>query len=82
MRNLFALFVALPTIMVGSVAYAQTAPSADQIVTSLRPTGNIVAGATRGIRLSGTHTPTPNPQGNAAPAAPIIPVVPTTATAQ
>jgi len=60
--------------MLGSLpAFAQGNPSADQIINSLKPSGNLVMGGTRGIRLAPTndagtsagaapaHAPTPQP---------------------
>ena len=59
MRSFFALFVALPLVIAGLPVWAQSSPSADQIISSLKPTGNLVSGGTRGIRLSGAPAPTP-----------------------
>src|SRR5215472_8957268 len=40
-------------LLLGSVpAFAQGNPSASQIINSLRPSGNLVPGGTRGIRLA------------------------------
>jgi len=58
-RRLFAPFVALPMVLAGLPVYAQGSPSADQIITSLRPSGNLLSSGTRGIRLSGAPAPTP-----------------------
>jgi OOP family OmpA-OmpF porin len=43
----------------GGVAMAQQ--SADQIIAALRPTGNLVSGSTRGIKLGGSTAPQPAP---------------------
>lgn len=51
MRSLFAPLIATPLIFAGVPAFAQGNPSADQIINSLKPTGNLTAGGTRGIRL-------------------------------
>lgn len=54
MRSLITPIIIAP-LMFGSLpAFAQN-PSADQIINSLRPSGNLVSGGTRGIRLA---TPT------------------------
>ncbi len=58
-RRVFAPFVALPLVLAGMPVFAQSSPSADQIITSLKPTGNLLGGGTRGIRLSGAPAPTP-----------------------
>lgn len=57
MRSLFAPFIALPLVVAGVPVFAQSSPSADQIINSLRPSGNLVAGGTRGIRLANPPTP-------------------------
>ncbi len=59
MRSLLAPIIVAP-LMFGSLpALAQGHPSADQIINSLRPSGNLVTGGTRGIRLT-------TPSGDAA----------------
>ena len=58
-RTLFASFVALPLVIAGLPVLAQSSPSADQIIRSLMPSGNLVAGGTRGIRLQVAPAPTP-----------------------
>ena len=50
MRSLLAPIVILPLVLSVS-AHAQSGPSADQIINSLRPTGNLIQGGTRGIRV-------------------------------
>ena len=50
MRSLFAPIVTLPLVL-SLPAHAQSGPSADQIINSLRPTGNLIQGGTRGIRV-------------------------------
>ncbi len=63
MRSLFAPLIAAPLIFAAVPAFAQGNPSADQIINSLKPSGNLTAGGTRGIRLgapapaSSTSTP-------------------------
>jgi OmpA-OmpF porin, OOP family len=56
-RSLFAPLIAAPLIFAAVPAFAQGNPSADQIINSLKPTGNLTAGGTRGIRL-GAPAPT------------------------
>jgi outer membrane protein OmpA-like peptidoglycan-associated protein len=52
----------------GPAAFAQGSPSSQQIINSLRPSGNLVQGGTRGIRLNA-------PAGGAAAAQPANPSV-------
>lgn len=62
MRILIAPIIVVPLVFGSLPAFAQGNPSADQIINSLRPTGNLVAGGTRGIRLAPTGdavSPTP-----------------------
>lgn len=49
MRTLLAPMVILP-LMLSVPAHAQGGPSADALINSLRPTGNLIQGGTRGIR--------------------------------
>jgi OmpA-OmpF porin, OOP family len=58
-RALIAPFVIAPLVFGTLPAFAQGNPSADQIINSLKPSGNLVAGGTRGIRLA-------SPTGDAA----------------
>ena len=51
MRKIFAPLIALPLVAAGLPVHAQSSPSADQIINSLIPKGNLIAGGTRGIRL-------------------------------
>ena len=52
MRVLLVPLIAFPFMLGSAPGYAQGNPSADQIINSLRPSGNLVAGGTRGIRLA------------------------------
>jgi len=63
MRCLIAPMVIAPLVL-SLPAFAQGSPSADQIINSLRPSGNLVQGGTRGIRVTNPSTDA------AAPAAP------------
>src|ERR1700759_109497 len=51
-RALIAPIVVAPLVISSLPAFAQGNPSADQIINSLKPSGNLVTGGTRGIRLS------------------------------
>ena len=52
MRSLLASIIAAPLVLGSLPAVAQGNPTADQIINSLKPSGNLVAGGTRGIRLT------------------------------
>jgi OmpA-OmpF porin, OOP family len=51
-RSLLVPIIAAPLVFGTLPAFAQANPSADQIINSLKPSGNLVLGGTRGIRLS------------------------------
>ena len=78
MRSLVASLVAAPLVFAAVPVMAQGNPSADQIIKSLKPSGNLISGGTRGIRLAapsgdtGTYTPPPSAAANAAPSAPAV----------
>ena len=55
MRSLLAPIVVLPLVL-SLPAFAQGAPSADHIINSLRPTGNLVLGGTRGVHPAPSHS--------------------------
>lgn len=64
MRSLLAPLLAVPFIFGAAPVFAQTNPSADQIIQSLKPKGNLLSGQTRGIRLAA-------PPASAAHSAPV-----------
>jgi OmpA-OmpF porin, OOP family len=64
-RSLITSIIVAPLVFGSLPVFAQGHPSADQIINSLRPSGNLVTGGTRGIRLAA-----PNGDGTAQPAAP------------
>jgi OOP family OmpA-OmpF porin len=51
-RSLLVPIIAAPLVFGTLPAFAQGNPSADQIINSLKPSGNLVLGGTRGIRLN------------------------------
>ena len=55
-RSKIAAIVVAPLILGSLPALAQSSPSADQIINSLKPSGNLVTGGTRGIRLAAPST--------------------------
>ena len=59
MRPLIVAIVVVPLAFGSLPVLAQGNPSADQIINSLRPSGNMMPGGTRGIRLAApTNEPT------------------------
>ena len=54
MRTLLTSIVVLPLVL-SLPAYAQGTHSADQLLNSLRPTGNLIQGGTRGLRATPTR---------------------------
>ena len=67
MRILIAPIIVAPLMFGSMPSFAQSSPSASQIINSLKPSGNLVTGGTRGIRLapsndtSATPAPAPSP---------------------
>jgi OOP family OmpA-OmpF porin len=74
MRPVLASLIAAPLAFAALPAMAQNAPSADQIIQSLKPSGDLLKGNTRGIRLANPNgapaaaTPQAAPAGTAATA--------------
>ncbi len=50
--GIIAPLILAPLLLTTAPVFAQGNPSADQIINSLKPTGNLTAGGTRGIRLA------------------------------
>lgn len=67
MRPAIASLIAVPLALAALPALAQSSPSADQIIQSLKPSGDLLKGDTRGIRLANPTATAATPQ--AAPAA-------------
>jgi OmpA-OmpF porin, OOP family len=61
MRHLIASLAVVPMLLGASPVFAQSNPTAEQIIDALKPTANLTSGGTRGIRLA-------SPSGQAAPA--------------
>ena len=72
----FLSLLALPLALASFPAFAQGSPSSDQIINSLKPSGNLVLGGTRGIRVGVPVTPPPaaTPVTQAATGQPRAPV--------
>jgi len=51
-RSLIAPIIVAPLVLGSLPVLAQGNPSADQIINSLKPSGNLIMGGTRGIRLA------------------------------
>jgi OmpA-OmpF porin, OOP family len=51
MRRLTASLIAAPILFGGVPGFAQSNPTAEQIIDALKPTGNLQNGSTRGFRL-------------------------------
>ena len=52
MRRFIAPLLLAPLVFTATPVFAQGNPSAEQIINSLKPSGNLTAGGTRGIRLA------------------------------
>lgn len=73
MRTVLAVLVSLPFAAAAVPALGQNNPSTSQIIQSLKPSGNLLQGGTRGIRLVAPSEATPSattPASSAAPAKP------------
>jgi OOP family OmpA-OmpF porin len=72
MKAMFIAIIAAPLALAALPAAAQSNPTADQIIKGLTPSGNLVQGGTRGIRLANPDQPAPaskaQPVAAAAPA--------------
>ena len=62
MRSFIAPLILAPLVFAAVPAFAQSSPSADQIINSLKPSGNLVSGGTRGIRLAPPSGEAASPQ--------------------
>ena len=62
MRGLIASLILASLVFATVPAFAQSNPSADQIINSLKPTGNLTGGGTRGIRLAPPSGEAASPQ--------------------
>jgi len=65
-----APLVAAPLVLAPLPAAAQGNPSSDQIIQSLKPTGNLTGGGTRGIRVANPNAAQETPQAGAVGATP------------
>jgi len=69
MRAVIVSLLAAPLVLAALPAAAQGNPSSDQIIQSLKPTGNLLGGGTRGIRMANPNATEETPQAGATPGA-------------
>lgn len=71
MRAAIATLIVAPLALATVPAAAQSNPSSDQIIQSLKPSGNLLGGGTRGIRMVNPNATAETPQatGKASPGA-------------
>jgi len=70
MRRLITSLVVAPILFSAIPGFAQNSPSAEQIIDSLKPSGNLLNGTTRGIRVTPPSDATATAAPSAGPAAP------------
>jgi outer membrane protein OmpA-like peptidoglycan-associated protein len=58
------LLLAAPLLLAPLPAVAQSNPSSDQIIQSLKPSGNLLSGGTRGIRMANPNATEATPQSS------------------
>jgi OmpA-OmpF porin, OOP family len=77
-RRFIAPLILVPLVFAAAPVFAQGNPSADQIINSLKPSGNLTAGGTRGIRLAAPSADGTAPaQAQSQYQAPTTPAAPT-----
>jgi outer membrane protein OmpA-like peptidoglycan-associated protein len=69
MRSLIVPFLAVPLAFGVAPAFAQGNPSAEQIIKSLTPSGDVSKAGTRGIRLAPVQGPTGGTESHVTPVA-------------
>ncbi len=62
MRAAIICLITAPLALVALPAIAQSNPSSDQIIQSLKPSGNLLSGGTRGIRMANPNATEATPQ--------------------
>jgi OOP family OmpA-OmpF porin len=65
MRAAIVSLIVAPLALAVLPASAQTNPSSDQIIQSLKPSGNLLSGGTRGIRMANPNASEETPQASA-----------------
>jgi OOP family OmpA-OmpF porin len=64
MRAAIVCLITAPLALAALPALAQGNPSSDQIIQSLKPTGNLLSGGTRGIRIANPNATEATPQAS------------------
>jgi len=64
MRAAIVCLIVAPLALAALPALAQSNPSSDQIIQSLKPTGNLLGGGTRGIRMANPNATEATPQAS------------------
>jgi OmpA-OmpF porin, OOP family len=67
MRAAIICLIAAPLALAALPAAAQSNPSSDQIIQSLKPSGNLLGGGTRGIRMANPNATEDTPQTSTSP---------------
>src|SRR5208282_6591888 len=62
MRAAIVCLITAPLALAALPAVAQSNPSSDQIIQSLKPSGNLLSGGTRGIRMANPNATQETPQ--------------------
>jgi OmpA-OmpF porin, OOP family len=70
MRAAIATLIVAPLALAAVPAAAQSNPSSDQIIQSLKPSGNLLGGGTRGIRMVNPNATADTPQATGSAATP------------
>jgi OOP family OmpA-OmpF porin len=69
MRAAIVCLITAPLVLAALPALAQGSPSSDQIIQSLKPSGNLLGGGTRGIRMANPNATESTPQAASSPSA-------------
>jgi len=64
MRAAIVCLITAPLALAALPALAQSNPSSDQIIQSLKPSGNLLGGGTRGIRMANPNATEATPQAS------------------
>ena len=67
MRTAIVCLITAPLALAALPALAQGNPSSDQIIQSLKPSGNLLSGGTRGIRMANPNATEATPQASGSP---------------
>jgi OmpA-OmpF porin, OOP family len=73
MRAAIVSLIAVPLALAALPAAAQSNPSSDQIIQSLKPSGNLLSGGTRGIRMANPNATQDTPQATDSTQASVAP---------